>query len=109
MRFSLHGAYADPDKDWIPLPQDAQPRRQSGADYAFVYTNMMADIITKDMTVPDAVTATHDRTVKIFEQSGITQEPIAERQRAEQAACLLRSLSYSSHRKYERDGMTVTG
>jgi multiple sugar transport system substrate-binding protein len=62
-----------PTKTGFHFPQTPSPGHDQARDSAFVYTNMMADIITKGTKVPDAVKAAHDQTVKIFEQLGIKQ------------------------------------
>jgi multiple sugar transport system substrate-binding protein len=60
-------------KTGFHFPQTPSPGHDQARDSAFIYTNMMADIITKGTKVPDAVKAAHDATVKIFEQLGIKQ------------------------------------
>ncbi len=60
-------------KTGFHFPQTPSPGHDQARDSAFVYTNMMADIITKGTKVPEAVKAAHDQTVKIFEQLGIKQ------------------------------------
>jgi len=62
-----------PTKTGFHFPQTPSPGHDQARDSAFVYTNMMADIITKGTKVPDAVKAAHDQAVKIFEQLGIKQ------------------------------------
>jgi multiple sugar transport system substrate-binding protein len=62
-----------PTKTGFHFPQTPSPGHDQARDSDFVYTNMMADIITKGTKVPDAVKAAHDATVKIFEQLGIKQ------------------------------------
>jgi multiple sugar transport system substrate-binding protein len=62
-----------PTKTGFHFPQSPSPGHDQARDSAFVYTNMMADIISKGTKVPDAVKAAHDQTVKIFEQLGIKQ------------------------------------
>ncbi len=55
------------------FPQTPSPGHDQARDSAFVYTDMMADIINKGTKPADAVKTAHDQTVKIFEQLGIKQ------------------------------------